>query len=69
MCQPDGFYGPLTDREVAVRRTRCHLPLNGGSACCEAAARTVGWLLSAHSLSCCNTPCWPYNYYNLLDSG
>ena len=26
VCQPDGFYGPLTEREVAVRRASCHPP-------------------------------------------
>ena len=65
MCQPDGFYGPLTDREVAVRLPCCHLPPNGGSARCEAAALNIGWLLSVRSLSCRNLLCWLYIYHKL----
>lgn len=30
MCQPDGSYGPITDREVAVRGPRTHQPGLGG---------------------------------------
>ncbi len=41
MCQPDGSYGPITDREVAVRGPRTYQPGLGGRQPARRAIRCV----------------------------